>query len=189
MNKICCDKITQWLKKNLAPLGVHIWMGPHTSEWTISPTCVPLVWVDKKDVRDIFPRRHPRQWLERWSLSLKRASPATLPNVAILRTVLWLRWPKRWCHKRERQLEQQRVPFQQYGDSLLLGCWVDIKFSFLLASLPWWRHRLERKKQCRRQRLLWGLHQSPYQSSKDWYLIQGRRARLSSFRADVHHSL
>jgi hypothetical protein len=81
------------------------------------------------------------------------------------------------------------VPFQQYGDSLLLGCWVDIKFSFLLASLPWWRHRLERKKQCRRQRLLWGLHQSPYQSSKDWYLIQGRRARLSSFRADVHHSL
>jgi hypothetical protein len=84
------EKSSLNVTKNLAPLGVHIWMGPHTSEWTISPTCVPLVRVDKKDARDIFPRRHPRQWVERWSLSLKRASPATLPNVAILRTVLWL---------------------------------------------------------------------------------------------------
>ena len=36
-----------------------------TSEWTISPTVVPLVRVDGKELRGIFPRRHPRQWVER----------------------------------------------------------------------------------------------------------------------------
>ena len=141
--------------------------------------------VDWKALRGGFPKRHLRQWVERWSLLLKRARPKTLSNVDILKTVLWLRWPKRWRHK-----DSGATWAADSALSIVGWCswaWMLIWYrAFILARfLPWRSHRLEKKRQRRLQRLPWGQCQLRYWSSKGWCPIQGQRVLLSSFHAGV----